>query len=154
MDGSLHATLEHDEAVLRFPYDDRLRKLLRTLPGRRWDPVRRAWIVPLDPDRAQALTLLFANLRHPPQVSEPLVRALERRRRRRAHDEVLLDLARPNEHWWLTFATDTAPAIVACLLEHPRAVELTVLGRGLIPLDEHTLQLLEELEGCEDRACI
>jgi SWI/SNF-related matrix-associated actin-dependent regulator of chromatin subfamily A-like protein 1 len=145
----LHASLEHDEAVLRFPYDDRLRRLLRTLPGRRWDPVRRAWVVPLDPDRAQALTLLFANLRQPPAISEPLARALERRRRRRRHDEVLLDLARPNEEWWLTFATDTAPAIVSCLLEHPRAVELTVLERGLIPLDEYTAQLVDELRECE-----
>jgi SWI/SNF-related matrix-associated actin-dependent regulator of chromatin subfamily A-like protein 1 len=152
MNGVLHASLEHDEAVLRFPYDDRLRKLLRTLPGRRWDPVRRAWVVPLDPDRAQALTLLFANLRHSPAVSEPLARALERRRRRRHHDEVLLDLARPNDQWWLTFATDNAPAIVSCLLEHPQAVELRMLGRGLIPLDEHTAQLVDELEGCEGEA--
>jgi superfamily II DNA or RNA helicase len=152
MNGVLHASLEHDEAVVRFPYDDRLRKLLRTLPGRRWDPVRRAWVVPLDPDRAQALTLLFANLRHPPAISEPLARALERRRRRRRHDEVLLDLARPNEQWWLTFATDNAPAIVSCLLEHPQAVELRMLERGLIPLDEHTAQLVDELEGCEGEA--
>ncbi len=148
----LQASLEHDEAVLRFPYDDRLRKLLRTLPGRRWDPIRRAWIVPLDPDRAQALTLLFANVRPAPAVSGSLQRALERRRRRRRHGEVLLDLARPNEQWWLTFATDNAPAIVSCLLEHPRAVELAVLGRGLIPLDDHTAQLVEEVEVCEGEA--
>jgi SWI/SNF-related matrix-associated actin-dependent regulator of chromatin subfamily A-like protein 1 len=154
MNGVLHATLEHDEAVLRFPYDDRLRKLLRALPGRRWDPVQRAWIVPLDPDRAQALTVLFANLREPPHVSEPLARALERRRRRRRHQEVLLDLARPNEDWWLTFATDTAPAIASCLLEHPGAVELPVLQRGLIPLDEYTARLVGELDTCEGEALL
>ncbi|HEU0250719.1 MAG TPA: DEAD/DEAH box helicase [Solirubrobacteraceae bacterium] len=154
MNGVLHASLEHDEAVLRFPYDDRLRKLLRTLPGRRWDPVQKAWIVPLDPDRAQALTVLFSNLREPPLVSEPLARALERRRRRRRHQEVLLDLARPNEDWWLTFATDTAPAIASCLLEHPGAVELPVLQRGLIPLDEHTARLVGELDTCEGEALL
>jgi hypothetical protein len=154
MNGVLQATLEHDEAVLRFPYDDRLRKLLRTLPGRRWDPVRRAWVVPLDPDRAQALTVLFANLREPPVVSQPLERALERRRRRRRHQEVLLDLARPNEDWWLTFATDTAPAIASCLLEHPGAVELPMLQRGLIPLDEHTARLVGELDTCEGDALL
>lgn len=146
MNGLLQASLEHDEAVLRFPYDERLRKLLRTLPGRRWDPVERAWVVPLDPDRAQALTLLFANLRQPPAVSEDLQRALERRRRRRAHEQLLLDLARPNEDWWLTFATDTAPALAEQLLAHPGAVELPVLERALIPLDEQTARLLGELE--------
>ncbi|HEX5307482.1 MAG TPA: DEAD/DEAH box helicase [Solirubrobacteraceae bacterium] len=154
MNGLLHATLEHDQAVLHFPYDDRLRKLLRTLPRRRWDPVQRAWIVPLDPDRAQALTLLFANLRDPPAVSEPLARALERRRRRRRHGTVLLDLARPDEDWWLTFATDTAPAIGKRLLEHPLAVELTLLERGLVPLDEHTAKLVGELSACEGEALL
>lgn len=154
MNGVLHATIEHDEAVLRFPYDDRLRKLLRTLPGRRWDPVQRAWIVPLDPDRAHALALLFANLRHPPAISEQLARALERRRRRRRHDAVLLDLARPGEDWWLTFATDTAPAIGERLLEHPLAVELPLLERGLVPLDEHTAELVDELATCEGEALL
>ena len=44
------ATLARDEAVLRFPYDERLRQLLRAIPGRRWDPVGRAWCIPLGPD--------------------------------------------------------------------------------------------------------
>lgn len=154
MNGALHASLQHHEAVLRFPYDDRLRKLLRTLPGRRWDPVDRAWIVPLDPDRAQALTLLFANLRQPPRISEQLGRELERRRRRRRHDAVLLDLARPDEQWWLTFATDTAPAIGERLLEHPLAVELPLLERALVPLDERTAELVGELADCEGEALL
>jgi hypothetical protein len=29
------ATLARDEAVLRFPYDESLRRLLRAIPGRR-----------------------------------------------------------------------------------------------------------------------
>ena len=69
MDGFLHASLDQGEAVLCFPYDDRLRRLLRAIPGRRWDPVRRAWIVPLDPKRAEAVTLLLAGLPTPPTVS-------------------------------------------------------------------------------------
>ncbi len=40
MDGFLHASLDNGEAVLSFPYDDRLRKILRAIPGRRWDPAR------------------------------------------------------------------------------------------------------------------
>src|ERR1700731_210799 len=56
------ATLARDEAVLRFPYDERLRLLLRAIPGRRWDPVERAWCVPLRPDQSEALARLFASL--------------------------------------------------------------------------------------------
>ncbi len=145
MDGLLQASLEQGEAVLRFPYDDILRRLLRALPGRRWDPAERAWIVPLDPERAQALTLLFASLPTTPVVSEPLARALERRRALRSHDECVLDLARPNESWWLTFATDRAPRIVSALLEHPDAQELVRIGRALIPLDEQAARLLDTL---------
>ncbi len=141
----LQATLEQGEAVLRFPYDDVLRKLLRTIPGRRWDPAARAWIVPLDPERAQAVALLLENLPQPPLVSEPLASALERQRGRRSHDECVLDVARPNESWWLTFATDRAPGIVEALLAHDEAHELPTIGRALIPLDEQAARLVDTL---------
>jgi SWI/SNF-related matrix-associated actin-dependent regulator of chromatin subfamily A-like protein 1 len=142
---SLQATLEQGEAVLRFPYDDVLRKLLRAIPGRRWDPAERAWIVPLDPERAQAVGLLLENLPRPPLVSEPLARALERQRGRRSHDECVLDVARPNESWWLTFATDRALGIVEALLEHSDAQQLPTIGRALIPLDEQAARLVDTL---------
>src|SRR6266700_2153883 len=96
------ASMARGEAVLRFPYDERLRQLLRALPGRRWDPDQRVWCLPLEPEQAEALA-----------------RAIGRRRARRRVDECLLDLARPDENWWLSFATDTAPEAVAELLEHP-----------------------------------
>jgi SWI/SNF-related matrix-associated actin-dependent regulator of chromatin subfamily A-like protein 1 len=139
------ASLTADEAVLRFPYDEGLRLLLRALPGRRWDPLERAWRVPLDPDRAEALWRLFAGLPGSPRVSEELTRAIERRRRRRRRHECLVDLARPDENWWLTFATDAAPELVAALVEHPRACELPRIGRALIPLDEDAVQLIDAL---------
>jgi hypothetical protein len=141
----LQATLEQGEAVLRFPYDDVLRKLLRAIPGRRWDPAERAWIVPLDPERAQAVALLLENLPRPPLVSEPLARALARQRVRRVQDECVLDVARPNESWWLTFAIDRAPGIVEALLEHSDAQQLPTIGRALIPLDEQAARLVDTL---------
>ncbi|MGA9283954.1 MAG: DEAD/DEAH box helicase [Solirubrobacteraceae bacterium] len=141
----LQATLEQGEAVLKFPYDDGLRRLLRTIPGRRWDPGERAWIVPLDPERAQAVALLLENLSRRATVSEQLARALARQRGKRAHDECVLDVARPNESWWLTFATDRAPTLVAALLEHPDSHELPAIGRALIPLDEQAVRLVDAL---------
>ncbi len=145
MNAFLNASLEQGEAVLRFPYDDRLRRLLRAIPGRRWDPAERAWVVPLDPERAEALARLFEGFSSPPLLSDQLARALDRQRARRAHDECVLDVARPDEHWWLTFATDRAPGIVAALLEHPDALELPLLGRALIPLDEQAARLVDTL---------
>ena len=46
--------------------------LLRAIPGRRWDPVERAWRVPLEPEQAQALALLLDGLPHEPEVSDAL----------------------------------------------------------------------------------
>jgi SWI/SNF-related matrix-associated actin-dependent regulator 1 of chromatin subfamily A len=151
MDGLLQASLSQGEAVLRFPYDDVLRRLLRAIPGRRWDPAERAWIVPLDPERAEAVALLLSNLPRPPLVGESLTRALDRQRARRSHDECVLDVARPNESWWLTFATDRAPEIVATLLDHPEAHELPTIGRALIPLDEQAARLVDTLPASAGR---
>ncbi|HTD57613.1 MAG TPA: SNF2-related protein, partial [Solirubrobacteraceae bacterium] len=139
------ATLDQGEAVLRFAYDDDLRRLLRTIPGRRWDPAERAWIVPLDPERAEAVALLLADLPRAPEVSDSLARALARKRALRSNDECVLDVARPDESWWLTFATDRAPGVVAALLEHPDAYRLPRIGRAQIPLDEHAAKLVDGL---------
>ncbi|HYB24768.1 MAG TPA: DEAD/DEAH box helicase [Solirubrobacteraceae bacterium] len=147
----LSASLAREEAVLRFPYDERLRVLLRAIPGRRWDPQERAWCIPLGPDQAEALALLLASLPGDPQVSEALARAIKRRRARRNLRECLLDLARPDEHWWLSFATDAAQEPVAALLEHPDAYVLPAIGRGFVPLDEGTAALVQTLDarsGC------
>ncbi|HEY3759475.1 MAG TPA: DEAD/DEAH box helicase [Solirubrobacteraceae bacterium] len=143
---SFHASIASGEAVLRFPYDEHLRQLLRAIPGRRWDPVSRAWCVPLDPEGAEALARLLASLPGEPEVSDQLARTLARRRSRRRADECLLDLVRPDGDWWLSFATDTAPELVAALLEHPDGYSLPVIARALIPLDEHAAQLVAELQ--------
>jgi hypothetical protein len=145
------ATLARDEAVLRFPYDEGLRQLLRAIPGRRWDPGERAWCIPLGPDQAEALTHLFAALTHEPDVSEELERTIRRRRARRRRDECLVDLARPDEDWWLSFATDGAIEPVESLLEHPDARELPAIGRAVVPLDERSAAMLEELDRPEAR---
>jgi SWI/SNF-related matrix-associated actin-dependent regulator of chromatin subfamily A-like protein 1 len=142
---NFHASLLDGQAELRFPYDERLRQLLRALPGRRWDSVGRAWCIPLDPERAEALARLFASLPGAPDVSEALARAIERRRARRRHDECVLDLARPDENWWFSFATDAAPELAQALLEHPDGYSLPAIGRALIPLDDQAARLVEEL---------
>ncbi len=139
------AELARDEAVLRFPYDEDLRQLLRAIPGRRWDPAERAWCIPLGPEQAEALAQLFAGLPNEPDISAELERTIRRRRARRSRQECLVELARPDTDWWLSFATDAPAAPVAALLEHPEAREVPAIGRALIPLDDHAAGLLETL---------
>jgi SWI/SNF-related matrix-associated actin-dependent regulator 1 of chromatin subfamily A len=136
------ASLDSGEAVLRFPYDERLRVLLRAIPGRRWDPGEKAWRVPLDPERAEALARLLAGLPSRPHVSDALARAIARRRARRRGGECVLDLARPDENWWLSFPTDVAQELVGALMEHPDAYSLPAIGRAQIPLDERSERLI------------
>jgi SWI/SNF-related matrix-associated actin-dependent regulator 1 of chromatin subfamily A len=145
MSFALHASLQDGDALLRFPYDDDLRKLLRAIPGRRWDPEQRVWRVPLDPERAEAVGQILGRLPAEPEVSDELAAELSRLRRRRHTQECLLDLARPDENWWLSFPTDRAPAVVEALLEHPGASRLPLIDRGLMPLDEQAAGIVAAL---------
>jgi hypothetical protein len=133
------------EAVLRFPYDERLRQLLRAIPGRRWDSEERVWRVPLDAESAAALRLMFATVPGGARVTDALDRALQRRCARRRPRECVVDLSRPDQAWWLSFATDAAVDVVEALLEHPRAYELPAIGRALIPLDERAAGIVRDL---------
>jgi len=145
------ASLAEGSAVLRFPYDERLRLLLRAIPGRRWDAENRVWRIPLDPDRAEAIARLFATAPDTVEVSDALGRALERRRAKRRPDECVLGLARADDSWWFSFATDNAADLVAALLQHPDAYSLPAIGRALIPLDPRAAELvcglLDDSEG-------
>jgi hypothetical protein len=138
------ATLVEGEAVLRFPYDDHLRLLVRAIPGRRWDPEARVWRVPLDPDRAAALTALLETVPYRLEISEALTRALTRRAAKRPPHELLVDLVRPDANWWFAFATDTAADLAAILLEHPRAYRVPEIDRGLLPVEPEAARLLRE----------
>ncbi|HEX4035162.1 MAG TPA: DEAD/DEAH box helicase [Solirubrobacteraceae bacterium] len=142
MSATFIASLADGDAVLRFPFDDRLRQLLRAIPGRRWDPEERVWRVPIDPERAETVTRFLATVPYTVAVSDALGRALERRRRRRRPEQCVVDVARPDESWWFSFATDNGEDLVAILLEHPRAYNLPAIGRALIPLDQRAATLL------------
>ena len=149
-----NASLEDGAAALRFPYDERLRQFLRAIPGRRWDAERRVWRVPIDAESAETLTRLFAAAPHTVEVSDELARALERRRARRRPHECVLDLARPDEAWWFSFATDHAPDLVAMLLEHPGAYSLPAIGRALVPLDQPAAELVAAVLAGSSRLCL
>jgi SWI/SNF-related matrix-associated actin-dependent regulator 1 of chromatin subfamily A len=142
---ALHAYLQDGEALLRFPYDDGLRKLLRAIPGRRWDPELRVWRLPLDPESAEAVGQVLERLPVEPEISEELDAEIGRLRRRRHGQECVLDVARPDESWWLSFPTDRAQAVVEALMEHPGAHKLPLIDRGLIPLDEQAATIVGAL---------
>jgi hypothetical protein len=86
--------------------------------------------------------MLLATVGGGVHISEALERALQRRCAKRRRDECVLDLARPDDAWWFSFSTTTAPDLVAVLLEHRDAHTLPAIGRALIPIDEPAVQLV------------
>ena len=62
----------------------------------------------------------------------------------------MVDLARPDEHWWLSFATDAAPRTAAALLAHPEARTVPAIGRALVPLDELSAAIVAKLRAGGD----
>ena len=144
-DSALTAELSRDEAVLRFPYDDTLRLILRAIPGRRWDPQQRAWCIPLGTEQAQSLSRLLESLDRPVVLSEELARTLSRLCARRRSGECPIDVARPDQDLWLSFPTDLAQSPVRSLLAHPGARELPIIGSGLVPLDEDAAEIVGAL---------
>lgn len=140
-DAPFHASLVAGEAVLRFPYDERLRQLLRAIPGRRWDPVERVWRVPLG--QALALTRLIAAAPGEREVTPALTRALGRAGGLARTGQLRIDVVRPDDTWCLSFASDAAAA--APLLAHERARLVEPLGLALVPLDRDAAALLATL---------
>jgi len=141
------ASFSRGEAILRFPYDEHLRQLLRAIPGRRWDALERAWCLPLGPEQAEALARILDELPGEPEIEDELARAIRRARAKRHRGECLVELARPDTEWWFSFATDASPEPVCALLEHPDAREIEEIGRGLIPVDDRSVELLKRLLG-------
>jgi hypothetical protein len=151
MSAAFIATLVEGEAVLSFPDEDRVRLMLRAIPGRRWDPEVRVWRVPLDPDRAHALTGLLASVPYRLEVSNALGRALERRFAKRSRDELLVDVVRADQDWWFSFATDAASDLVNVLLEHPDAYRVPAIVRGLLPVDQRAARILRSCLDSDSR---
>lgn len=142
MTATLKATLEREQAALRFPFDERLRRLVRAIPGRVWDIDERVWRVPLEAHQADALRRLLDAAGPGTEVSDRLGRRLDRRAKRLDHS--YLDLARPDDGPCLTFSLD-APAELRELLRHEGALVVPTLNRALVPLDHRAIAALRAL---------
>ena len=128
--------LEEREAVVRFAFDERLKTLLRAIPGRRWDPLERVWRVPLTPESADSLACWLAAFEVAPRIAPELAAAIAAQRAARDPDECLIELVRFDEDRWLTFCADVPREAVAPLTAHPGAVSLPAIARVLVPLDD------------------
>ena len=42
------AVQNQDVYIIRFPYDTNLIYIIKSIPGRKWDPANKYWTIPLD----------------------------------------------------------------------------------------------------------
>jgi hypothetical protein len=145
------AWIENDDAVLRFPYDERLKSALRAIPGRRWDPLGRVWRLPLSPESAASLQRWIGECPGAVELSGELERSLGALRAERDADECLIELVRFDEDHWLSVCDDIPAELLGSLLSHPQAVRVLAAGRALLPLDEQTVALVGALTDRDPR---
>ena len=50
------ARVSGSDVIVRFPYDPQMVAMVKSLPGRKWDPTGKAWIIPDSPRVRKALT--------------------------------------------------------------------------------------------------
>lgn len=137
--------LDDGAAVLRFPYDEGLKRALRAIPGRRWDPLQRVWRVPLTPESAASIDRWLGEAGGDAELSDELLRSLDAQRAERDPQECLIEVVRFDLRYWLSVCDDAPPDIVEALYVHPGAVAVSAVGRIVVPLDEAAAQLASEL---------
>src|SRR5689334_8151061 len=100
--------LEVDEegvALLRSPWDPRLKRVIRAIPGRRWDEELQGWMIRLTPDRAESIARLLRAL--PVFEAAPeAMEAIEAYRDRRNLRKPLIEGVTPDDEYCLSFCDD------------------------------------------------
>src|SRR3954449_5987357 len=76
--------IDHENTCfIRSPYEPELRRAIRAIPGRFWDPDEKVWRIRLGPDRAEAVARLigsFDGLLAPDENASHRLDLLRRRR--------------------------------------------------------------------------
>jgi SWI/SNF-related matrix-associated actin-dependent regulator 1 of chromatin subfamily A len=137
--------LDDGAAVLRFPYDERLKRALRAIPGRRWDPLQRVWRVPLSPESAASIDRWIGEAGPHVELTDELERSLEVQRGERDGEECLIELVRFDLRHWLSVCDDAPSDILDQLRAHPGTVGVEAVGRLVVPLDQPAAELASEL---------
>src|SRR5687767_8122427 len=97
--------------LLQTPFDPRVRRLVRAIPGRFWDEEAHGWTIRLGPDRAEAVARLLRAF----PVFEPApgaMRQIEALRRQRDRSRPGIETVKPEEEFCLSFCDDWRHPVV------------------------------------------
>jgi len=121
-------------------YDPGIIAAIKSVPGRRWDPGRHVWLIPLTPESHAAL------LTHLPRYAEPIIeRDLASRLEARAHDLAAVERIKAHGDGVVPFAYLTEP------YGHQRAgLDFLVrLGSGALLWEMGTGKTKTAIDYCE-----
>ncbi|MEA2483570.1 MAG: SWI/SNF-related matrix-associated actin-dependent regulator of chromatin subfamily A-like protein 1, partial [Thermoleophilaceae bacterium] len=139
MDMSGYTVEVDDEGVclLRSPWDPRLRRLIRAIPGRFWDEDLHAWTIRLTPDRAESIARLLRTF--PVFEGGPgALEAIEHARDRRNLRKPLIEGVTPDEEYCLSFCDDWVHPVVDEVRRFFRPRPYPEIGRLSVPVTDET----------------
>jgi SWI/SNF-related matrix-associated actin-dependent regulator 1 of chromatin subfamily A len=133
-------TLEVDEdgiCLLRSPWDPRLRRAIRAIPGRFWDEDLHAWTIRLTPDRAESVARL---LRSFPvfEAARGAMEDIERFRDRRNLRKPMVEGVTPDEEYCLSFCDDWVHPMLDEVRHFFRPRPYPEVGRLAVPVTDET----------------
>ena len=133
-------TLEVDEegiCLLRSPWDPRLRRAIRAIPGRFWDEDLRGWTIRLTPDRAESVARLLRSF--PVFEGGPgAMDAVESFRDRRNLRKPMIEGVTPDEEYCLSFCDDWVHPILEEVRRFFRPRPYNEVGRLAVPVTDET----------------
>src|SRR3954451_15223417 len=133
-------TVEVDEdgvCLLRSPWDPRLRRLIRAIPGRFWDEDLHAWTIRLTPDRAESIARLLRTFPVFEEVPGAL-EAIEHARDRRNLRKPLIEGVTPDEEYSLSFCDDWVHPVLDEVRRFFRPRPYPEIGRLSVPVTDET----------------
>src|SRR5215218_9476705 len=133
-------TLQVDEdgvCLLRSPWDPRLRRAIRAIPGRFWDEDLRGWAIRLTPDRAESVARL---LRAFPvfEAGAESMDAIESFRARRNLRRPLIEGVTIAEDYCLSFCDDWVHPVLDEVRRFFRPRPHPEIGRLSVPVNDET----------------
>jgi SWI/SNF-related matrix-associated actin-dependent regulator 1 of chromatin subfamily A len=137
--------VDHENTCfIRSPYEPELRRAIRAIPGRFWDPDEKLWRIRLGPDRAEAVARLIRSFPNALVPDENAAHRLDLLRRRRDPRSPGIESVVAEGVVCLNICDDVDHPVLGELRRDFEVVAHPEIGRVLIPIDPDSQQRLLE----------
>jgi SWI/SNF-related matrix-associated actin-dependent regulator 1 of chromatin subfamily A len=137
--------VDHENTCfIRSPYDPELRRAIRAIPGRFWDPDEKLWRIRLGPDRAEAVARLIASFPDALVPDDNAAHRLDLLRRRRDPRSPGIESVVAEGVVCLNICDDVDHPVLEELRTDFEVVAHPEIGRVLVPIEQESQARLLE----------